>query len=61
MRAVAREARVSLGLVNYHYEDKTSLIGAALHRIEEKDVACGAGEDGAAVVERLRADGARPR
>jgi AcrR family transcriptional regulator len=39
MRAVAREAGVSLGLVNYHYEDKTSLIRAALRRIEEQDVA----------------------
>ncbi|MBO3750517.1 TetR family transcriptional regulator [Streptosporangiaceae bacterium NEAU-GS5] len=39
MRAVAREAGVSLGLVNYYYEDKTSLIRAALHRIEEQDVA----------------------
>lgn len=39
MRAVAREAGVALGLVNYYYEDKTSLIGAALRRIEEQDVA----------------------
>lgn len=39
MRAVAREAGVSLGLVNYYYDDKTSLIRAALHRIEEQDVA----------------------
>lgn len=39
MRAVAREAGVSLGLVNYYYEDKTSLIRAALHRIEEQDIA----------------------
>jgi AcrR family transcriptional regulator len=39
MRAVAREAGVALGLVSYHYEDKTSLIRAALHRIEEQDVA----------------------
>lgn len=39
MRAVAREAEVSLGLVNYHYDDKTSLIRAALHRIEQQDLA----------------------
>jgi AcrR family transcriptional regulator len=39
MRAVAREAGVALGLVNYYYEDKTSLIRAALRRIEEQDVA----------------------
>jgi AcrR family transcriptional regulator len=39
MRAVAREADVALGLVNYHYADKVSLIRAALRRIEEQDVA----------------------
>lgn len=32
MRAVSAEAGVSLGLVNYDYDDKTSLIGAALGR-----------------------------
>jgi AcrR family transcriptional regulator len=39
MRAVAGEAGVALGLVNYHFEDKTSLIQAALRRIEEQDLA----------------------
>ncbi|NUR07467.1 MAG: TetR/AcrR family transcriptional regulator [Nocardioidaceae bacterium] len=39
MRAVAREAGVSLGLVNYHYADKTSLVRAALHWIEQQDIA----------------------
>ena len=39
MRAVAREAGVALGLMNYHFEDKTSLIRAALHRMEEQDLA----------------------
>jgi TetR/AcrR family transcriptional regulator, cholesterol catabolism regulator len=39
MRAVAREAGVALGLVNYHFDDKTSLIRAALHRVEEQDMA----------------------
>jgi TetR/AcrR family transcriptional regulator, cholesterol catabolism regulator len=39
MRAVAREAGVALGLVNYHFDDKTSLIRAALHRVEEQDLA----------------------
>ncbi len=39
MRAVAREAGVALGLVGYYYEDKIGLIGAALRRIEEQDVA----------------------
>ncbi|QTG82099.1 TetR/AcrR family transcriptional regulator [Arthrobacter crystallopoietes] len=38
MRAVAREAGVALGLVNYYYEDKSSLIRAALHRIDEDDL-----------------------
>src|SRR3954453_23697236 len=38
MRAVAREAGVALGLVNYYFEDKLSLIRAALHSIDEHDV-----------------------
>lgn len=38
MRAVAREAGVALGLVNYHYDDKTSLIRAALHRVDDHDL-----------------------
>lgn len=38
MRAVAREAGVSLGLANYHFEGKTALISAALQRIGEKDM-----------------------
>lgn len=38
MRAVAREAGVAVGLVNYHFEHKTSLI-RALHRVEEQDLA----------------------
>ncbi len=39
IRAVAREANVAIGLVNYHYADKTSLIAAALRHVEEQDVA----------------------
>lgn len=39
MRAVAAEAGVALGLVNYHYTDKTHLIAAALRRVEERDLA----------------------
>lgn len=39
MRSVAKEAGVSLGLVNYHYSDKTGLIRAALQRIESQDIA----------------------
>jgi AcrR family transcriptional regulator len=38
MRSVAREAGVALGLVNYYYDDKTSLIRAALHRVDEHDL-----------------------
>lgn len=38
MRAVAREAGVALGLVNYYYDDKTSLIRAALRRVDEHDL-----------------------
>ena len=54
MRAVAREAGVSLGLVNYHYEDKTSLIRAALHRIEAQDIAMVAPDPSLEPVEQLR-------
>jgi AcrR family transcriptional regulator len=55
MRAVAREAGVSLGLVNYHYADKTSLIRAALHRIEEQDIAMVEPDATLEPEERLRA------
>lgn len=37
MRAVAKEAGVALGLMNYHFDDKTSLIAAALRRIGDQD------------------------
>ena len=39
MRAVAREAGVALGLVHYYFDDKASLVRAALRRVEEMDVA----------------------
>src|SRR5689334_620404 len=55
MRAVARGAGVSLGLVNYHYDDKTSLIRAALRRIEEQDIALVEPDAGVQPEERLRA------
>jgi TetR/AcrR family transcriptional regulator, cholesterol catabolism regulator len=54
MRSVAREADVALGLVNYHYADKTSLIGAALRRIEEQDVALVEPDPALPPLERLR-------
>ncbi len=37
MRAVAAEAGVALGLINYHFTDKTTLIAAALLRLGERD------------------------
>jgi AcrR family transcriptional regulator len=37
MRAVAQEADVALGLMNYHFDDKASLIAAALERVGEQD------------------------
>jgi AcrR family transcriptional regulator len=55
IRAVAREAGVALGLVNYYYQDKTSLIRAALHRIGEEDIALVTADPRLAPEERLRA------
>jgi TetR/AcrR family transcriptional regulator, cholesterol catabolism regulator len=55
MRAVAREAGVALGLVNYYYDDKTSLIRAALHRIDEHDLALVAPDPTSPPDEQLRA------
>ena len=54
IRAVAREAGVALGLVNYYYEDKVGLITAALRRIEEQDVALVAPDPGMDPDDRLR-------
>ena len=63
LRAVAKRAGVSLGLLSYHYEDKRSLVGAALHRVEEQDVALVHPDDSLAPEERLRptSSGARRR
>ncbi|NEB02720.1 TetR/AcrR family transcriptional regulator [Streptomyces sp. SID13726] len=55
MRAVAREAGVALGLVNYYFEDKTGLISAALRCIEEQDVALVRPGPGASPERQLRA------
>lgn len=55
MRAVAREAGVALGLVNYYYADKTSLISAALCRIGEQDLTIVAPDPLLAPADRLRA------
>lgn len=38
MRAVAREADVAVGLANYHFDNKTELIAAALREIGTKDI-----------------------
>ncbi|MDQ0674674.1 MULTISPECIES: TetR/AcrR family transcriptional regulator [Micrococcaceae] len=54
MRAVAREAGVALGLVNYYYDDKTSLIRAALRRVDEHDLLLVAPDASLAPDEQLR-------
>jgi AcrR family transcriptional regulator len=55
MRAVAREAGVALGLVHYYYDDKTSLIAAALRSVEEQDLAIVQPDPKLAPEDRLRA------
>lgn len=54
MRAIAKEADVALGLVNYYFESKTALIGAALERIGDADLLLVAPEPGLSPVEQLR-------
>ena len=54
MRAVAREAGVALGLVHYYFDDKTSLVRAALRHVEELDVALVEADPSLAPDERLR-------
>jgi AcrR family transcriptional regulator len=46
IRAVAREANVALGLMHYYFEDKSTLIAAALRRVEEQDIAIVAPDPG---------------
>lgn len=55
MRAVAREAGVALGLVNYYYKDKLSLIRPALQRVGEDDLMLLATESSMPPDEQLRA------
>lgn len=55
IRAVAREAGVALGLVNYYYDDKVSLIASALRHVEEQDVALVAPDPSMPPEVRLRA------
>jgi len=54
MRAVAREAGVALGLVNYYFEDKPSLIRAVLRQIEEHDLLLVEPTDASSPDEQLR-------
>ncbi|HSU48268.1 MAG TPA: TetR/AcrR family transcriptional regulator [Arthrobacter sp.] len=54
MRAVAREAGVALGLVNYYYDDKTTLIRAALRRVDEHDLLLVAPDPSSTPDEQLR-------
>jgi AcrR family transcriptional regulator len=55
MRAVAREAGVALGLLHYYFVDKTSLIAAALRRVEEQDIAIVEPDPALPADKRLRA------
>jgi len=54
MRAVAREAGVALGLVNYYFDDKMSLIRAALHSVDEHDLGLVAPDPSLTPEEQLR-------
>ena len=54
MRAVAREAEVALGLMNYYFDDKQSLIAAALRRIGDQDLEIVTPIDELAPAEQLR-------
>lgn len=54
MRAVAAEADVALGLINYHFEDKTGLIAGTLRLLAEQDAALVATVEGVPADEQLR-------
>src|SRR3954447_10539909 len=54
MRSVAREAGVALGLGNYYYDDKTTLIRAALRRVDEHDLLLVSPDPSLAPEEQLR-------
>ena len=54
MRAVAKEADVALGLMNYYFDGKTSLIAAALRRLGEEDALLVAPIDGLEPAEQVR-------
>ena len=54
MRAVARQADVALGLMNYYFDNKTSLIAAALRRLGDEDARIVVPDDGLDAEARLR-------
>lgn len=54
MRAVAKEADVALGLVNYYFDSKTALIETALRRLGEQDAQLVAPTPGLDPVEQLK-------
>ena len=54
MRAVARQADVALGLMNYYFDNKTSLIAAALRRLGDEDDRIVAPDEGLDAEARLR-------
>ena len=54
MRAVAAEAGLSVGLANYHFENKTALICAALKRVGDQDAQMVASSEGADPTDHLR-------
>ena len=54
MRAVAREAGVAVGLANYHFDNKTELVCAALRRIGDQDMELVAPSDDGEPADHLR-------
>jgi AcrR family transcriptional regulator len=54
MRAVANEAGVALGLMNYYFNDKSSLIAAALRRVGDEDARLLDPVDGLEPADQLR-------
>ena len=54
MRAVAREAGVAVGLANYYFRDKNSLIAAALRRLGDEDALLVESTGAAAPADELR-------
>ncbi|MGC4111604.1 MAG: TetR/AcrR family transcriptional regulator [Nocardioides sp.] len=55
MRAVSREAGVALGLVHYYFDDKVTLIAAALREVEQQDLLILAPDPALSPEDRVRA------